>query len=149
MMGYKYISQSSQSKFLLILVVALLITLYYENRDSSNSLVLSILSSYKFTEDPYSDRRPERRIPVTRDEFWIKDSDTVTLPFEVDYVPPDDSWGKVEPMWNCRTVDRSKKLVFVNIVRSEARAVQELLSSYASSCHAGFLSVGKLTMGIR
>jgi hypothetical protein len=135
---------SRQLKFLVILVV--LVSLYYQSRSpsTSNYYQLSILPRNQLTQDEVksSNQHSEQRIPVSRDEFWMKETDAVTLPFEVDYVPPDDAWGKVEPMWTCSTVERPKKLVFVNMVRSEASAVQDLISSYAASCHAGFMSVG-------
>ena len=127
-------------KCLLLLVVGLLLALLHQGK---SDMFVSMISSFTVPTEDFSDRGEEQRVPLRPDEFWVTDSDNVTLPFELDYVPPDETWGKVEPMWNCTTRNRSKKLVFVHVVRSEAMVVQDLLSSYASACHAGFMSVGR------
>ena len=95
--------------------------------------------------DDFSSRNLENRTPIREDEFWLTESDSAVLPFEVAFVPPDDKYGALEPMWKCDEGEesRSKKLIFVNVVRSEAMAVQDLLATYAASCHAGFVSTGK------
>lgn len=95
----------------------------------------------------YANRKEEQRNPVEADEFWLLDDESAFLPFAVDFVPPDESYGKFQPLSYCkqqnatRTInDHATKIVFVQIVRTEAFWVQDFLKTYASSCHAGFVA---------
>lgn len=95
-------------------------------------------------------RKKERRIPVKEDEFWLTDSDTAILPFDIDFEAPDSPYGELHPIPSCdstnATGERPKKLIFVHVVRTEAFLVHDLLSSYANSCHAGYAVAGKSNM---
>ncbi|CAB9519024.1 expressed unknown protein [Seminavis robusta] len=130
---------TSNVRLLFLLVCAVLISLHLQGDSSSHSELFSSTSAPP--QEDFSNRRDEQRKSLRRDEFWLIDSDTVILPFDVDYTPPDDSFGSFDPLWSCDDEERPKKLVFVNIVRSDAMRVQELLKNYAKQCHAGFLSV--------
>jgi len=94
----------------------------------------------------YETRREENRTILALDEFWLPDTKhQSTLPFALDFTPPDDSWGAFEPQNNCpssSSLGFPTKIVFCNIVRTEADWVQDFLRSYASTCHAGYASVG-------
>lgn len=115
---------------------------------SQESIIMMAAASQRGLEtSATTNLRKEQRTPIREDEFWLIETDIAELPFEVDFTPPDDSYGNIKPLWSCddpnASEGRAKKLVFVNVVRTEALDVLQLLSSYASSCHAGFVSTGK------
>ena len=154
-------TMTQPTKYLLGLSAVLLFSLYFQSSidspaSSSDILSLQLLGSKKRgleleleVEGTIGPRRPEVRKPIRTDEFWLTESDYAYLPFEINFVPPDDSCGKLQPVWSCHdpnvtsTVGRSKKLVYVHPVRTEADLITDLISSYATSCHAGYASTGK------
>lgn len=155
--GGEIIAMAPNIKLLLWLVGLLLVSLWCQGSLNASSYTstsqesVSILSTGSASTQRELETtvlnellRKEKRSPIREDEFWLTETDAAVLPFDVDYVPPDALWGELEPMWSCNdNATRTKKLIFVNIVRTEALAFQELLSSYASSCRAGFISTGK------
>jgi len=102
----------------------------------------------EFDGNVYETRSEENRIPIKPGEFWVTDEDEAIPPFPVNFTPPNDSWGSFETLPHC-SIDYADsrdgfptKVVFVNVVRTEANWVQDFLTSYASTCHAGYASVG-------
>lgn len=53
-------------------------------------------------------------------------------------LPKDDY---VAPMWSCKDTDRKKKLVFTHIFKTAGSSMRRLLSSYAETCNAGYVTV--------
>lgn len=106
-------------------------------------------------------RLPERRTPLRKDEFWLTESESAYLPFDIDFVRPGDEFGKLDRLeWSCsqandncgdsrkisgRVSGQKRKLIFVHPVRTEAFVVHDLISSYALYCPAGYASVGQLS----
>ena len=145
----------ANAKYFLCLTGLLLVSFWFQGsldassysldeQGSSGATILSSSSQRGLETTTNSFAKQKIRTPIRQDEFWLTESDAAVLPFDVEFSPPDASWGRLEPMWRCNDdSERSKKLIFVNIVRTEALEFQQLLSSYASSCRAGFVSTGE------
>ena len=137
------------TKYLLWISGLFLATVWYQASFSSKTLdesdrALDVL----FDGNVYENRLAENRTPPLYDEFWLTESDMAILPFDVDFEGLDDSYGTIQPAAYCNEHNDGAeggsptKIIFSHVVRTEASWVQEFLSSYASSCHAGFVSTG-------
>lgn len=131
------------TKYLLCISGLFLATVSYQVSFSPRTLDEDAI----FDGNVYENRRPENRTPPLYDEFWLTASDMAILPFDVDFEGLDDSYGTIQPAAYCNEHNATEggsptKIIFSHVVRTEASWVQDFLSAYASSCHAGFVSTG-------
>ena len=91
--------------------------------------------------DEFAGRSAEQRNPVRMDEFWLTESEQAYLPFDIEYTPPDEHWGKLQREWSCSDPKaekgHAKKIIFIHVVRTLGDVIHDFLVSYASSCKAG------------